>query len=174
MLVEGVNKMEERLKSKKKFFMFLLIYFVLFTLCFSLITLAKYVGSSTGSGNATVAKWSVSMDTSDNESDTLQVTVGNNTQTYNLTIESTSDTKALYSIVLSDLPNGLEVSLDGVNFVTAVNNEVTFDNVGYINANAQNKEVNHTLTFKAGIDSGIVDSDINIDVIFKQASPTSN
>lgn len=161
-------------KNKKKFTLFLLVYFILFTSCFSIVTLSKYVGASLGNGNSSIAKWGVSLDTSDNASDTLNIIKGKTTQNYILKIQSTSETKAIYSIILSDLPNGLEASIDGVNFLTAVNNQITFDNVGFINANAQQKTVTKTISFRVPIDSEALDENtININVDFKQASPIS-
>ena len=71
--------------------------------------------------------------------------------------------------------NGLEVSIDGVNFQTPVDNKITFENVGFINANAEQKTVSHTLSFRAPVNSEVLDDNlININVIFKQASPISN
>ena len=162
-------------KRKKKLVSFLLVYFVLFTSCFSIITLSKYVGISSGSGSNLIAKWDVSIDTSDNSSDTLNIIKGKTTQNYILKITSASETKAIYSVELSDLPNGLEVSIDGVNFQTPVDNKITFENVGFINANAEQKTVSHTLSFRAPVNSEVLDDNlININVIFKQASPISN
>lgn len=162
-------------KIKKKFSTFLLVYFILFTSCFSIITLSKYIGVSIGDGNKTVAKWEVSIDTSDNSSDTLNIIKGKTTQNYILKITSTSETKAIYSVELSDVPNGLEASIDGVNFQTASDNKITFDNVGYINANDQEKTVTKTLSFRTQAGSEVLDENtININVIFKQANPISN
>ena len=84
-------------KRKKKLVSFLLVYFVLFTSCFSIITLSKYVGISSGSGSNLIAKWDVSIDTSDNSSDTLNIIKGKTTQNYILKITSASETKAKWS-----------------------------------------------------------------------------
>ena len=162
-------------KIKKKFTTFLLVYFILFTSCFSIITLSKYVGTSIGNGNTSIAKWEVSIDTSDNGSDTLNIIKGKTTQNYILKITSTSETKAIYSVELSDVPNGLEASIDGVNFQTPINNKISFDNVGYINANDQQKTVTKTLSFRTPAGSEVLDENtININVVFKQANPIAN
>ena len=145
-------------KIKKKFTTFLLVYFILFTSCFSIITLSKYVGTSIGNGNTSIAKWEVSIDTSDNGSDTLNIIKGKTTQNYILKITSTSETKAIYSVELSDVPNGLEASI-----------------VGYINANDQQKTVTKTLSFRTPAGSEVLDENtININVVFKQANPIAN
>ena len=104
--------MKDKFIVKKKFMTFLLVYFVLFTSYFSIITLSKYVGVTNRSGTVAIAKWDVSLDTSDNNSNIVSVTIGNTNPTYVLKITSLSETKALYSIVLSDLPEDLEVKLN--------------------------------------------------------------
>lgn len=162
-------------KIKKKFTTFLLVYFILFTSYFSIVTLSKYVGTSNGNGNKSIAKWEVSIDTSDNSSDTLNIIKGKTTQNYILKITSNSETKAAYSIELSDVPNGLEASIDGVNFKTSVNNKITFDNVGYINANDQQKTITKILNFRIPVGSEVLgENTVNINVVFKQVNPIAN
>lgn len=167
--------MKKKIIIRKKFLTFLLIYFVLVTSNFSILTLSKYVGIIGKSGTATVAKWEVSTDTSDNTSDTLNMIIGNTQESYIIKITSTSDVKAIYSITLSNLPSGLEVMLDNGNYQTQVNNTITFNNVGYINANDTTRTKTHTLTFNVPIGTSSIDaSNIDIDVVFNQINPTSN
>ena len=160
---------------KKKFQVFLSIYFIFFTSYFVVITLSKYLNKITGQGTASIAKWEVSTDTTDNESNTLNLTIGNTTQNYILKVTSTSETKAIYSIVLSNLSNEVQVKLDNGTYQTPTNNIITFSNVGYINANAETRTITHTLTFNVPIDSNIINAnEINIDVTFNQVNPTGN
>ena len=169
--------MKQKIIIKKKFVIFLFVYLFLFTSYFSTITLAKYVGRISSSGTMAIAKWDVSLDTSDNASNTLNMTIGNtNTNaSYILKITSLSEAKTSYSIVLSDLPEGLEVKLDDGNYKKQTNNKIVFDNAGYINANAETKTKTHTLTFGVAIDSDtITGSEINIDVVFNQDNPSGN
>lgn len=167
--------MKKKFTIKKKYITFLILYFVLFTSYFSVVTLSKYVGTISDSGTKTIAKWEVSTDTSDNESDTLDMVVGNTTQSYTLKVTSTSETKAIYSIVLSNVPNEIQVKLDNGTYQTPTNNVINFNNVGYINANAETRTITHTLTFNVPIDSNTINAnEINIDVIFNQANPTAN
>lgn len=162
-------------KLKKNISTFLFIYLIFIASYFSILTFSKYIGTSMGNGTTTIAKWEVSLDTSDNASDTLNIVNGNTTQSYILKITSTSDVKAMYSIVLSNLLNHLEVKLDNGNYQTPNNNTITFTNVGYINANAQNRTITHTLTFRVPLNENIIDeNEININVLFNQANPTSN
>lgn len=169
--------MKQKIVMQKKFMTFLLIYFVLFISCFSVITLSKYVGIINKPSTIAIAKWDVSLDTSDNTSNTLNMTIGdtNTNPSYILKITSISDTKASYSIVLSALPDGLEVKLDDGNYQQQENNTITFENVGYINVDDDTKTKVHTLTFYVPIDSDtIIDSEFNVDVVFNQESPTAN
>ena len=168
--------MNQKFIIKKKFITFLFVYLFLFTSYFSTITLAKYVGRINRSGTMAVAKWEVSLDTSDNSSNVLNMIIGNdNTNaSYILKITSLSEAKASYSIVLSDLPNGLVAKLDDGTYKQKVNNKITFDNAGYINADAESIKT-HTLTFGVLIDSDTIsESEINIDVIFNQENPSGN
>ena len=169
--------MKDKFIVKKKFMTFLLIYFVLFTSYFSIITLSKYVGVTNRSGTVAIAKWDVSLDTSDNNSNIVSVTIGNTNPTYVLKITSLSETKALYSIVLSDLPEDLEVKLDDGTYKQPVNNKITFDDVGYINADVEQsaKTKTHYLTFYVPIDSDTIPAtEINLDVVFVQDEPVVN
>lgn len=169
--------MKKKIVIKKKFITFLLVYLVLFTSYFSIITLSKYVGTVSESGIVTVAKWEVSTDTTDNTSDTLNMIIGNTQESYILKITSTSEVKATYSIVLSSLPSDVEVKLDNGTYENPINNTITFSDIGYINANASSNDrtITHILTFNVPIGSSSINaSEINIDVIFNQINPTSN
>ena len=64
------------------------------------------------------------------------------------------------------------MKIDDATYQTPTNNKITFDNIGSFNANDENNEHTHTLTFNAPLDSNIVgESNINIDVIFVQVNP---
>ena len=172
--------MKHKIIIKKKFITFIFVYFIFLTSYFSITTLSKYVGVSSGTGTSTIAKWVVSIDTSDNTSNTLDVVIGNDNYnpSYILKITSTSEVKASYSIILSNVPNQLEVKLDTENtYRKTTTGTINFDNVGYINANANinDRTITHTLTFRVPIDSSDFNgNNVDIDVIFNQVNPTSN
>lgn len=165
--------MKDKVLKNKKLFTFILVYCAFFTFYFSIITFSKYVGVISGSkSTATVAKWDVSVDTTDNASDTLELVSGNMGNTYCLKITSLSETVAKYSIVLSDLPDDLEVQLDGGVVTTPEDGMITFEDVGVINANARVRTITHYLDFFAPLDSDLEGlNEINIDVTFVQAEP---
>ena len=159
----------ERLKRRKKLRLFLLMYLVVFTSVLSIITLSKYTGNSVGSGTMQIAKWDVTLNTSNNSSDNINLISGNNEISYTVKVKSLSDVKVGYTIKVSNIPNDIRVKLDTGTYQTPSSGIVTFSNVGVINADATNREVSHTLTFTAPIGSATVSSkSIDIDVIFVQ------
>lgn len=158
-------------RLKKKFKLFLKIYFIILTFSFSVLTLSKYVSKVEGDGGLKVAKWEVKLDTN-LSSDTFTVVMGNGSQNYKLKVYSTSEVGVSYSIVLSNIPNGVQVSLDGATPLTPTNNKITFSNVGQFDANGAIKSREHTLSFSAILGSNeISDTDINMDVVFIQRAP---
>ncbi len=162
--------------SKKKCLTFLLVYFIFFTSYFSVITFSKYVGVIRDATASTpIAKWDVSMNTGDNDDDYVDVVIGNSSDSFIVTVTSISEIKANYSIVLTNVPSSLRIKLDNGIYKSPVNNKITFDNAGSINANATNRTVNHTLTFDVPINSDTITNNIiNINVIFTQANPSNN
>ena len=164
----------KKIKIKKKFINFILIYLFLFTSYFSMITLSKYVGLINGSGTGTIAKWEVYLDTSENDSDVLDIVMGNDTVDYVLKLTSLSETIATYTIELTDVPNDLEVCLDIDECVYPTDNVVSFEDAGYINADAsiEDRTIYHTLSFFIPIDSDVdAVNEISVNVIFVQKEP---
>lgn len=156
-------------KLKKKFKLFLILYCTIFTSFFIVNSLAKYYGQALGNGNVSIAKWSVSLDTTGSNT-SLSLIAGNTTDVYNLSVISNSDTKVDYKIVVSGLPNGMQVGVDGATPQNSSNGIFVYN--GFINANDATKTKNHTLTFNAPV--GIVSpgtSNVDINVLFTQGQP---
>ena len=114
--------------------------------------LAKYYTGMTGTSGVGVAKFDVAIDTTANVSDTLGVVSGVSTADYIVRVTSTSEVATNYSIVLTDVPDGLEVMLDdsGV-YKTPVNHEIVFsgndcDNCSF-SVNDLNSVHTHILVF---------------------------
>lgn len=154
----------KRIRRKKiRFFIFILLIIT------NSYLLAKYTSTINGNHNVDIAKWEVSYDTNDNASDTLNLVSGNVTQDYIIKVISTSEVSAKYSIELSNLPNDIRASLDNGNDKTPINNKIVFNNVGTINASAQDNIKEHVITFSSVLgNSNLIDSNIYIDVIFDQ------
>ena len=159
------------MKKNKENIVVLAILFLSFIFLIIMRVYAKYNSDSNGNSIAKVARWEMSVDTNDNLNDNLNIVSGNTTQDYKLKIISTSEVTAKYSIVLSDIPDNIQVSLDNSNAVTPVNNKITFSDVGAINSDSQNKIIDHTLTFSSPLVSNFIfDDEIYVDVIFYQVN----
>ena len=132
-------------------------------------TFAIFRKSKTGAGTIDTATWSVTRSVSQN-GDSIDLTKGENTDNYLLTVQSASEVDVIYSIIISNLPTGVEVDLDNSgNYRTPDNGTIRIDPAGTINYNDSIKTKNHTLTFRATNGATpITDHEIDIDVEFKQ------
>ena len=120
---------------------------------------------------SSIARWYVTYDTSDNESDTINLVSGNGPKNYIVKVISTSEVAATYSIVLTSVPTGLQVKLDNGAYQTPVNNRIEFNNAGSFIANDSNTEHTHTLTINAPIETNISGSNsIGINITFNQVN----
>ena len=130
--------------------------------------LARYSSSLSGFNSAEVAKFIVSLDTSDNVSDNLSLVSSVTTASYTLKVINTSNVSTAYYISLSNVPDGLEVMLDNSGtYLTPINNVITFNNVGSFSASDPNNTHTHVLTFNDPIttsNNGIYSIDINVNV----------
>ena len=146
----------------------IIILFVLIIFSNSYL-LAKYTSVFSGFSNSSVAKWSVSYDTNDNDGDVLSLISGNSTKDYIIKVTSTSEVSANYSIILTNVPSEMEVKIDGGTYRLPINNTISFENVNSFGASDVNTTHTHRLIFNAPIDSNIASStQVGINVIFNQ------
>jgi len=159
-------KIKKRFKHSK--------FAILLLLCLTLLTLShvnnaksKYKSETNGTSNATVAKWDVSLTpvTIGNEFD---IVTGNTIVDYSIKVLSNSDVSCRYSIIISNVPNDIKVSLDDGTEQTPSNNKVTFSNVGSFIIGDDIEEHTHKISFSAPIESSANNSQINIQVGFTQ------
>ena len=132
-------------------------------------TFAIYRKSASGTGSIRTANWSISRSTSQ-AGDLIEVIPGVSDDTYDLTVTSSSEVDVTYTIVLSNLPDDIQVKLDEGNFMfpDSVTHKLTISG-GTINYNDSIKTKNHTLTFRAASGAQTVsEQEIDIDVEFKQ------
>lgn len=142
----------------------------LFVLAFFLVPTSFAVFKSFASGNFALlsAEWSVSLEQNGVNSN-LVVVPGVATTTYTLNVKSLSQVDVKYSIVLGNLPSGVEVSIDGVNFLQPSNGTVTFTNAGTILYSAANKVNSHSITFRGTSGASFVNNQtVTVDVIVEQ------
>ena len=153
---------------KERIILFIFVYLIFASLYFSVNTLAKYTGTVSGTGETQVAKWEVSA--TPNSNSPMNIIAGNDTDSYKITVTSTSEVGCSYSISLSNVPTGVIVKLDDKDPVTVgADKKVTFTNCGEFSANTQGQQRIHTLELKAGIDiTPVSNNEMNVDVSFVQ------
>lgn len=158
------------MKNKKILsIIFIVLILAVFIVPFSF---AVYRENALAYGDVISADWNVSLNQTGID-DHLSVVTGSNTATYDLRVTSNSKVDVVYTVVISNLPAGVEVSFDSGAFQSQVNNTVSFTDVGTILYSDVNKTKTHTLTFKAlaGATS-ITDKEVDIDVTFRQVVPS--
>lgn len=115
-----------------------------------------------------IASWDVDVSTNSNNSMQL---IANTTSTssYTITVTSDSEVDTSYSIIVSNIPSGVQVKLDDGSF-EPYSSTITFSNVGTILYGAQPNTATHTLTFRANTGATPVNSQsVSVNVEFKQA-----
>lgn len=172
--VDQVQKPKKRLK--KKYIVFLSLYVLSFILYYSVTSFAKYSSLITKNTNIAVAKWDVSLAGSDNSEVLPTIVIGDDQtyQDYNLTVTSSSEVGITYTVVLTNVPSDLRVTVDGNRtFSPDETNKIVMPDLGTFDAidgNSTRTNV-HTLTFIVPIDSEAFSNQvIDIDVEFSQVA----
>lgn len=131
---------------------------------------AKYKSNINGLNSTRIAKWNVGTDVASNPNNSLSIISENNTPSYILEVNSTSEVASSYYIVLSNVPPGLEVKLDNKqNYQRPINNTIIISDVGSFTASDSITTKRHTLTFNDPLTtSNTGNNEIKIDVIFEQ------
>ena len=138
------------------FAIFLLLCLIVFTLSQAFNTTSKYKSEANASTNAKVAKWDVSI-TPVTQTNSFNMVAGNSSPVeYTVRVTSNSEVSSIYSIVVSNIPNNVKVSLDGGTEQTPTNNTVTFQNAGTLNVGSTNTYNDHRLLFDAPIEAAAV------------------
>lgn len=156
--------MRNKILQKKSIVIILVLMFMIPT------TYAVFKDKVLGNGSLTLAKWNVTLNQS-NVNNSLSIVPEPNEMTANYTvnINSISEVSIIYSIVVDNLPSGVSVSLDGVNYEPEDNHKVVFSNIGTIPYNDATKERQHTLYFKATSNATYVDdSEVSVNVEVRQ------
>ena len=156
--------MRNKLLQKKSIVIILVLMFMIPT------TYAVFKDKVLGNSSLTLAKWNVTLNQS-NVNNSLSIVPEPNemTASYTVNINSISEVSIIYSIVVDNLPSGVSVSLDGVNYEPEDNHKVVFSNIGTIPYNDATKERQHTLFFKATSNATYVDdSEVSVNVEVRQ------
>lgn len=145
-----------------------IIFFIISFISISTsLTYSVFKSNGTGNANIDIANWEVLLDT-DNEN-TISLTSGVDAKNYKIKVKNNSEVTIKYTIVLTNLPTGVEVALDEGNFEESINNTLTFSNVNQIKYNDSVKEKEHTLKFKSNLGTTEVENqEVGINVKFEQ------
>ncbi len=142
-----------------------LILFILIPLSYALLR-----NSTFASGNLVTAIWNVTLEQT-GVNNNLTVVPENANATYTLNVKSLSEVDVNYSIVVSNLPSGVDVSIDGVTFPPVSNGTVTFSNAGTILYSSNDRINSHTLTFRGASGATLVNNQaVTINVLAEQTT----
>ena len=132
-------------------------------------TSSLFRGSLAGTTAATAAEWDVTLEQS-GVNRNLTVVPGLSTATYTLNVKSLSDVDMKYDVILSNLPSGIEASIDGTNFTLVNNGKITFSNVGIIPYNATNGGIDTKTITLRGVNGATAANNqlVTVNVVAKQ------
>ena len=153
----------------RKIMICLIAIIALFILISNTYFNAKYRSRFTGSDSVKIAKWNNDIDTTSNP-DILYAVSENvkDTNSYTITVNSTSEVSSKYAIILSNVPNNLQVKLDRGVYRSTTDGTITFGNAGTFLVGEETSRT-HTLTFNDLLNSNnFGDITIGIDVIIEQ------
>ena len=152
-----------------KQFQIVVMLYLLLAFCIP-SSLGIYKKTTVTSGSLTAAKWDVSLN-QNGISGNVTATIGNaNGASYTLKLVNGSEVDVNYSITISNIPNGVDVMINGGSYLTPQNGTVTISNAGTINYSSSPVEVTRTLTFRANNGASTINNQqVTIDVDFKQA-----
>ena len=169
LLIPNKKNIEKIEKEKKNKIIPIVGYSTVLLTAITIGYYAKYISNVHNNAASRAAKWTVDCITTDNASDTLNLIAGDNTKNYVLKITSTSEVALNYSVIMSNIPSGIEAKIDNGTYQAPVNGTITYTNVGNFSANNLNVEHTHTITFRATLNPSIpATNNINIDVNYTQ------
>ena len=151
-------------KSKISILFMVIIFVLIVGIPFSK---AIYKNTTTATKPLSISVWDVELNQTGISNNILLVT-GGDTKTYAVRVVSNSEVDTEYSIVVSNIPTGVQVALDEGSFVTPTNGSYTFTDAGEILYSSQTKENTHLLKFKALSSAQIGSNTISVDVVIKQ------
>ena len=156
------------MNREKRLIVFAILFLMVFSSYFIINkTLSKDKTNVVAGGETDVARWEMIVD--NQGSDNIELPIGGEGINYTLNITRKSDVAHKYSIYLTNVPNNIAASVDSGEFQTSVNGEITFEDAGEFDADSQDIEETHTITFKALSGAQEVsDIQIGLDVKFTQ------
>ena len=158
---------------KKSSIRFLFVLLVVTTICHFLIpsSFALFRSKVETTGSVELAKWDVGLN-QEGVNDNLTIKAdGEDDDIYLLTVRSNSEVDVVYSIELSNVPEGVQVQLDERDFINVpASHKITIDDAGTIVYNGSEQSVQHVLRFRALTTAAEVDEqEIKVEVTMRQA-----
>lgn len=131
-------------------------------------TKAIFRRSTNSYATITTADWNVGMTgTSDNSVSIISRERQNDTYTFK--VSSNSEVDVTYKLILTNVPDKVQVKLDDGEFKSAESGTITIDPAGTILYSDTDHEVTHTLTFKAlSGATAVTDLEIGLEVVISQ------
>ena len=114
-----------------------------------------------------LAEWNVTLE-QDGIDNNLSVIPGFESDTFTLNVKSLSEVDIKYTVNVSNLPTGIEASINGVDFYPEVNGIITFPSEFTILYNSLDKINTHTLTFRGTNNSTYVNNQtvsVNVEAV---------
>ncbi len=157
--------------SKKKSIIVMLMIVIV---CLFIIptSFSVYKSSRVGYGSGDLAEWNVTLE-QNGIVNSLTIIPGMRTDSYTLNVKSLSEVDIKYDVIISNLPSGVNVTIDNKNPDLTSANTLTFNNVGTILYNTNDNRNTHTLVFTATNNATFVNNqNVSINVIAKQMLPS--
>lgn len=147
----------------KKLVVFLIVFFLLFfSFVFINKTFSSYRSNVISSGETDIAKWELLVD---GDQDNINLVPGGASVSYTLEVTSKSEVSSEYSIIISNLPEGVQIALDDGGYRDPVSGIITFTDCGHFNSTSSSIVNEHRITFKATSSAGNISGrELNIDV----------
>ena len=143
---------------------------ILFILALFIVrsTFSLFRDSLAGTSTVVSADWNVTLEQT-GVNNNLLVVPGQSVATYTINVKNLSDVDATYDVVLTNVPSGIEASVDGTNFTRVSNGTITINDVGTILYNDEDHMDSKTITFRGVSDATPVSNqEVTINVIVKQ------
>lgn len=155
------------MNKKKKIIVFIIVFFLVFFSCFFINkTFSSYKSNVISSGETDVAKWELLVDS---DQSSIDLVPGGASGSYILDVTSKSEVSSSYSIEISNIPEGVQISLDEGTYKDPISGIVTFTDCGHFNSTSSSIVNEHRITFKATSSASVISNrELNIDIIAKQ------
>ena len=156
---------KKRRKIRPSIVFITILFLVMITIPASIALLRK---SASGSGTLRAAIWDV--DLTEDDDNSLEVIRGElSNDRYTFVVSNDSEVDVVYKIILSNVPNNVQVKLDNGEYQSPTSGTITIDPAGTLLYSAGGSEQSHTLTFKAMNNAALVNNaQLQLDVVISQ------